>query len=183
MKQLLKKRTTPFIINYSMNAGFIPLDHWVHNEDGGGRNLGEACHIYDLFTHLADSKVIAISAQAIKPATKQYGRNDNFVATMSFEDGSVANLIYTALGHKSISKEKAVLYFDGKIAKLDDYKSVTLHGVKNNSLQTHIQDKGLKIELERFAKGIQTGEWPIPLWQQFQVSEVAFAVEKMLFDK
>ena len=49
-----------------MNAGFIPLDHWVHSQEGGGRNLGEACHIYDLFTHLADSKVTAISAHAVK---------------------------------------------------------------------------------------------------------------------
>jgi len=182
IKELLKKRTAPFIINYRMNAGYMPLDHWVHSQEGGGRNLGEACHIYDLFTHLTDSKVTAISAHALKPATQHYGRNDNFVTTMSFADGSVANLIYTALGHKSVSKEKAELYFDGKIIVLDDYKSVTMHGAKNISLQTHIQDKGLKTELERFAKAIQTGEWPIPLWQQLQVSDVAFAVEKMLFD-
>jgi hypothetical protein len=39
------------------------------------------------------------------------------------------------------------------------------------------------IELERFAKGIQTGEWPIPWWQQVQVSEVAFAVEEMVFER
>jgi hypothetical protein len=101
---------------------------------------------------------------------------------MSFADGSVANLIYTAMGHKDISKEKAELYFDGKIVELDDYKRTTVNGAKNISLQTHIQDKGLKIELERFAKAIQTGEWPIPLWQQLQVSEVAFAVEKMVFE-
>jgi len=182
MQQLLKNRTTPFIINYRMNAGYIPLDHWVHSEEGGGRNLGEACHIYDLFTYLTDSKVIAISAQALKPATQHYGRNDNFVATLSFADGSIANLIYTALGHKGISKEKAELYFDGKIAVLDDYKTTTVHGAKNISLQTHIQDKGLIFELERFAKGIQTGEWPIPLWQQLQVSEVAFVVEEMVFE-
>ena len=71
---------------------------------------------------------------------------------------------------------------DGKIAVLDDYKSITVHGAKNISLQTRLQDKGLMIELERFAKGIQTGEWPIPWWQQLQVSEVAFAVEEMLFE-
>ncbi len=32
-----------------MNAGYIPLDHWVHGPEGGGRNIGEACHVYDLF--------------------------------------------------------------------------------------------------------------------------------------
>ncbi|MDC0309235.1 bi-domain-containing oxidoreductase [bacterium] len=183
MQQLLAQRSAPFILNYRMNAGFIPLDHWVHGPEGGGRNLGEACHIYDLFTALADAEVTGISAQAIKSATTHYGRNDNFVATLSFADGSVANLIYTALGHKAVPKETAELYVDGKIALLDDYKSLTVHGIKKLSLQTRLQDKGLMIELERFAEGIQTGEWPIPWWQQVQVSEVAFAVEEMVFER
>jgi predicted dehydrogenase/threonine dehydrogenase-like Zn-dependent dehydrogenase len=183
MQQLLAQRSAPFILNYRMNAGFIPLDHWVHGPEGGGRNLGEACHIYDLFTALADAEVTGIAAQAIKPATAHYGRNDNFVATLSFADGSVANLVYTALGHKGVPKETAELYVDGKIAVLDDYRSLTVHGAEKQSLQTRLQDKGLMIELERFAQGIQTGDWPIPWWQQVQVSEVAFAVEEMVFER
>lgn len=183
MQQLLAQRKAPFIFNYRMNAGFIPLDHWVHGPEGGGRNLGEACHIYDLFTYLADHEVVAISAQAIKPATAHYGRNDNFIATMSFADGSVANLTYTALGHKAVPKETAELYVYGKIAVLDDYKSLTVHGAEKLSLHTRLQDKGLLTELERFAKGIQTGKWPIPWWQQLQVADVAFAVEEMVFER
>lgn len=182
MQKLLAQRSSPFIMNYRMNAGYIPQDHWVNGQEGGGRNLGEACHIYDLFTVLADAEVTAISALAIKPASAYYGRNDNFVATMSFSDGSVANLVYTALGNKEVSKETAELYTDGKIAVLDDYKSLTVHGAEKLSLKTRRQDKGLMAELEHFAKGIQTGEWPIPLWQQVQVSEVAFAVEDMLYN-
>ncbi len=181
MKQVLAQRTAPFIVNYRMNAGYIPLDHWVHGPEGGGRNLGEACHIYDLFTALADSTVTGISAQAIKPSSAHYGRNDNFVATLSFADGSVANLTYTSLGHKGVSKEVAEIYIDGKIAVLDDYKSLTVHGAETQTLITRTQDKGLMAELECFAIGIQTGEWPIPWWQQLQVSEVAFSVEEMLF--
>jgi len=178
MKELVAKRSAPFIFNYRMNAGYIPADHWVHGPEGGGRNLGEACHIYDLFTFLADSEVIAMSAHAIRPATDHYGRNDNFVATLSFADGSVANLTYTALGHKSYSKETAELYVDGKIAVLDDYKSLTVHGAEKLSIKSRAQDKGLMNELEQFAIGIETGEWPIPLWQQVQVSEIAFAVNE-----
>jgi len=181
MHQLLERRTAPFIINYRMNAGFIPSEHWVHGPEGGGRNLGEACHIYDLFTFLADAEVTSLSVHAIKPSARHYGRNDNFVATFSFADGSVANLVYTSLGHNNVHKETADLYVDGKIAILDDYRSLTVHGT-GKSLQTRLQDKGLMIELELFAKGIQTGEWPIPWWQQVQVSKMAFAVEKMIFE-
>ena len=44
-----------------MNVGFIAQDHWVHGQEGGGRNLGEACHIYDLFTALSNSKITGVS--------------------------------------------------------------------------------------------------------------------------
>lgn len=183
MKELISTRTAPFIINYRMNAGYIPLDHWAHGPEGGGRNLGEACHIYDLFTFLADSEVVSLSAHAIKSISGHYGRNDNFVATFSFSDGSVASLIYTALGHKEVPKEMSELYVDGKIAVLDDYRVLTVHGADRLSLKTRAQDKGHLMELERFAQGIKTGEWPIPWWQQVQVSEMAFAVEEMLFER
>jgi hypothetical protein len=54
------------ILNYRMNAGYISLDHWLHGVEGGGRNRGEACHIYDLFTYLTGSKVLKVEANAIK---------------------------------------------------------------------------------------------------------------------
>ncbi|MEE8269155.1 MAG: Gfo/Idh/MocA family oxidoreductase, partial [Nitrospinaceae bacterium] len=89
-KELIKNRTNPIIINYRMNAGYIPLDHWVHTEEGGGRNLGEACHIYDLFTFFINSKVVSIQARSLTPKTDHYSSRDNFVAILGFEDGSVA---------------------------------------------------------------------------------------------
>ena len=55
--------------------------------------------------------------------------------------------------------------------------------VQKLNLKTRIQNKGLKTELESFAKGIQTGEWPIPWWHQVQVSEMAFVVEEVLFER
>jgi len=181
MKQILENQSSPYILNYRMNAGYISPDNWVHGDEGGGRNLGEACHIYDLFTALSNSNVIEVSAHAIKPRTDYYNRNDNFVATFSFSNGSIANLVYTALGNNDLSKESAELYVGGNIAVLDDYKSLVVHGDLKQSYKTRIQDKGLVEELKQFSHGIKTGEWPIPLWQQLQVSEMAFAVEEMIF--
>jgi predicted dehydrogenase/threonine dehydrogenase-like Zn-dependent dehydrogenase len=183
MLQLVNKRSAPFIINYRMNAGFIPLNNWVHGLEGGGRNLGEACHIYDLFTALADSEVSGISAQSIHPASKHYGPNDNFVATIKFAEGSITNLVYTALGNNSVPKESADLYVDGKIAVLNDYKSLIVHGDSKFSYKSHFQDKGFLTELNSFAEGIIKGKWPIPLWQQIQTSEIAFTVEDMIFER
>lgn len=179
--ELVQERSNPMILNYRMNAGYIPLDHWVHTEEGGGRNRGEACHIYDLFTYLTNSKVVKIDAQAIRPTTRHYSHNDNFVATMTFEDGSVATLTYTALGTKEYPKEQLEVFVDGQVLVLEDYKRLYIKGSKAKGLETKIIDKGQKQELKAFADAIQiTGEWPIPLWQQVQVTEIALAVESKL---
>ncbi|WP_245692466.1 bi-domain-containing oxidoreductase [Sporomusa acidovorans] len=176
----ISKRTNPLMINYRMNAGYIPLDNWVHTEEGGGRNIGEACHIYDLFNFLTNSKVLKVQAQTLMPATGYYSPNDNFVATVSYEDGSVATLTYTALGAKDYPKEHMEIYCDGKVFVVEDYKKLTTYGIKTKEIQTKNSEKGQKEEIEAFAQCIlKGGEWPIPLWQQVQAMEIAFEVEKI----
>jgi len=181
LSALLAKRTNPMILNYRMNGGYIPLDHWIHLEEGGGRNLGEACHIYDLFTFFTDSKVLKVEVQSIIPKTSYYSNQDNFIATMTFEDGSIGTLTYTALGSKEYPKETMEVFVDGKVFYLNDYKTLTLSGIKAPIVATKLIDKGQKSELKAFGKAIiQGGEWPIPLWQQMQASEIAIKVQSEL---
>lgn len=177
----VSKRSNPLIINYRMNAGYLPLDHWTQGDEGGGRNKGEACHIYDLFTYLIGSRVSDVTAYAITPKTGYYSARDNFVATLRFEDGSVASLTYTALGSAEHPKERMEVYVDGKVIVLDDYKRLSIAGAKFKPLETPSADKGHKEELAEFARVIQQGgEWPIPLWQQLQATTIALRVEDQL---
>ena len=181
LAELTAARSNPMILNYRMNAGHIPRDHWVHGPEGGGRNVGEACHIYDLFTFLTGARVEKVSAQALRPSSAHYGRDDNFVATMSFADGSVATLTYTALGAKEHPKERLEVYVDGRVLLLDDYRSLTVVGARAKGVETPVQDKGQKEELVAFASAVREGgEWPIPLWQQVQATEISFEVERWL---
>lgn len=182
IQELVHSRTNPMILNYRMNAGYIPLDHWTHGDEGGGRNRGEACHIYDLFTYLTNSKVTGIQAQTITPATGYYSNRDNFVTTMTFEDGSVATLTYTALGSKDYPKEQMEVFVDGKVLFLDDYKALRVSGLPAaKGIETRAPDKGHKTELEAFASVIQGGgDWPILLWQQVQATHIALEVEDLL---
>lgn len=177
----VRRRTNPLIINYRMNAGYLPLDHWVHTQEGGGRNLGEACHIYDLFTFLTGSRVGDVVAYNLVPNTHYYSSRDNFVATMKFEDGSVATLTYTALGSTEYPKEQMEIFVDGRVVVLDDYKRLTIVGVKEKGLESAVADKGHREELEAFAQTVQKGgEWAIPLWEQLQATEIALRVEAQL---
>ena len=174
-------RQNPMIIHYTMNAGYIPLDHWVHTEEGAGRNIGEACHIYDVFNFLTGAKAVSVSASSIQPSGAYYSAKDNFVATITYVDGSVANLIYTAVGSKDYPKETMEIFFDGKIITLDDYRSMKGYGVKLASIETKGSEKGQLEELEAFGKAIKEGhEAPISLWQQMQAMQIAFAVEAQI---
>lgn len=178
---ITRSRINPMIINYRMNAGYIPRDNWVHSDEGGGRNIGEACHIYDLFTFLTNCKVNSVIAHSITPVTDQYLRNDNFVVSMKFEDGSVCNLIYTSLGSNSVPKEQMDIYFDGKVVIMNDYRAMSVFGRGNGDLKTARQEKGHSEELSAFAKSVREGNgYPIPLWQLVQSSKISFDVEEIL---
>lgn len=178
---LVSGRSNPMILNYRMNAGYIPLDHWVHTAEGGGRNRGEACHIYDLFTFFTGSQVGRVQAAAIVPKTGYYSPSDNFVASMAFADGSLATLTYTALGTNEFPKEMMEVFFDGMVISLDDYRRLSVTGSKQKLLATRGPNKGQKDELVHFARAIK-GEcgWPIPLWQQLQATRISFDVDLLL---
>ncbi|MCE5206927.1 MAG: bi-domain-containing oxidoreductase [Chloroflexi bacterium] len=182
IKEITDKRINPMIINYRMNAGYISLDHWVHSREGGGRNIGEACHIYDLFTFLTDSRVTKVSAQYIHPKTEYYSSRDNFICVTAFDDGSLATLTYTALGTKDYPKEKMDVYVDGQVLVMDDYISVEVVGSRRKGMKAKVMDKGLEEELRLFAEAVKGDDksWPNPLWQQIQAMEIALRVEDQL---
>jgi predicted dehydrogenase/threonine dehydrogenase-like Zn-dependent dehydrogenase len=181
VSELVKQRSNPMILNYRMNAGYLPLDHWVHTSEGGGRNKGEACHIYDLFTYLTASRVMMVQASTVVPRTAYYSSSDNFVATISLEDGSLATLTYTALGVREYPKEQLEIFVDGKVIVLDDYRKLTVYGARAKGRASSTPEKGQKEELEALARAIRGGgEWPIPLWQQVQATEIALRVEECI---
>ncbi|MBI5321083.1 bi-domain-containing oxidoreductase [Bradyrhizobium sp.] len=180
MKQAMAGRTSPLIVNYRMNAGYIPPDHWVHGPHGGGRNIGEACHIYDLFNAITGSEPVEVHATAIVPGGDYWRRDDNFVATIRYADGSVCTLTYTSLGNKSFPKERADVFVDGKVIVLDDYKQLVVSGGKGG-WKSLTMEKGQIEELKALAEAFhQKGRWPISLADQISATRVSFAVERQL---
>ncbi len=58
--------------------------------------------MYDVFRFLTGSPASSIHGRRRSiPATLPYRRNDNFSATIGYEDGSLAHLLYTSLGPKT----------------------------------------------------------------------------------
>jgi predicted dehydrogenase/threonine dehydrogenase-like Zn-dependent dehydrogenase len=179
-RELLAKRATPLLADYRMNAGYLPLDHWVHGPEGGGRNIGEACHVYDVFDVLVDgAEIRTVSAHAIAADGRRLAANDNFVATVSYGDGSVCTLTYTALGHRDHAKERLEIFADHGVISLDDYKS--LSATAGRGWRATTQQKGHVQELEALAAAISGGgAWPISLEAQLRAMRIAFAVEEQI---
>jgi predicted dehydrogenase/threonine dehydrogenase-like Zn-dependent dehydrogenase len=181
LAQLLAPRAEPAMLAYRMNAGHLPPDHWVHGLHGGGRNRGEACHVYDLFTALLDARVRDVRASAIRPRSGAARRDENFAATITFDDGSVASLLYTALGHACHPKEHLEAYADGAVAVLTDWRDLRVHGRRGLDRATRGPEKGHAEELAAFVDAIVSGgPWPIPLWQQLQATRIALEVERQI---
>lgn len=180
-KEVLRGRTGPLIISYRMNAGYLPREHWVHGEEGGGRNIGEACHIYDVFNYLTGAKVVKVEAAAIGGYSGQWRSSDNFSATVSYDDGSVCNLIYTALGHTSYPKERMDIFGEGKVISMDDYRSLSVLGLRGADWRSQTPDKGQLDELKSLAACLRKNQpWPISLEQQLSATRISYQVEDAL---
>jgi len=179
VSDLTKNRKNPIILNYRMNAGYIPLDHWVHASEGGGRIIGEACHIYDLFDFYVNSQVEEVSAHSINPKTENYSHTDNVISTIKYKDGSVCNLVYTAMGASEMTKEYFDLFCEGKVYSLSDYKELKVFGGPGSKKLIE-QDKGHLNELKIFAAGIKAGKSPITFASLLQTTEISLKVNDLI---
>jgi len=185
LRDRLAGRRSPLMIEYRVNAGYLPLDHWVHGPQGGGRNLGEACHMYDVFRFLAGAPVKSIGAAAIDPGSLAYARNDNFTATVRYDDGTVATLVYTALGPKAgMGKEHITVFCDNDAFFVDDFRSLTRASDGAVLWQSGEILKGHFEELSAFGDAVARGEpSPIPFEEIVETTAVALEVEDQLFGR
>ncbi len=182
IRKALAGRKTPLLIHYRMNAGHIPYDHWVHSEEGGGRIIGEGCHLIDLFSALVGSPAKSVSVNALHAKSDAALPSDNQVITISYEDGSVATLEYYTVGSPLLPKEYGEFHFDGKSIILNDYKELTGYGVGLSAKSYQSPHKGQAEELEvlhRHITGKQAG-FPIPLASLFETTRITFEADKII---
>jgi predicted dehydrogenase/threonine dehydrogenase-like Zn-dependent dehydrogenase len=185
VQELVAARRAPLVIEYRLNAGYIAQDHWIQGPQGGGRNIGEACHMYDVFRFLAGSPVVSIDAAAIDPRSVPYQRNENFSAAIGYEDGSLAHLLYTSLGPKTgLGKERIEIFCDGETYVVDDFKQLARASDGTVLWQSGEADKGHFEELSRFGDAVASnGSSPIPIDELIETSAVALSVEDLLFGR
>ncbi len=120
-----------------------------------------------------------ITAAAL-PDAGRYNR-DNLTATLSFEDGSIANLVYVANGDRAVGKEYFEVFCGSSIARLDDFKTLELaRDGKTKTFPGH-RDKGHRREMEITVEAMKQGQdAPISFAELVEVTEATFAIEEAI---
>lgn len=166
----------PLVINYRINAGFVPRDHWTQMSSGGGRILGEVCHFVDLIQYLTGSKVDTVFAQSIQTTDTKIVSSDNISITLSLKNGSLANITYIASGDKSVPKERIEIFGGNKTFIIDDFAGGSLHE-NNKRTEVKLRGKGHKEEVEKFCDSlINDTAMPISLESIYHTTETTFAI-------
>jgi predicted dehydrogenase/threonine dehydrogenase-like Zn-dependent dehydrogenase len=164
MKAFLMPQQEPLAAHYRVNAGYLPLSHWLHDPlQGGGRLVGEGCHFVDFLTFLVGAPPMTVVGQSL-PDTGRYNL-DNVVLTYRFKDGSLGTLTYLANGDKSLPKERVEVFAGGRVAILNDFRSLeTIANGRRRTQRTRLrQQKGHREEWEAFKNAITDhGLPPIP---------------------
>ncbi|MDO8490185.1 MAG: bi-domain-containing oxidoreductase [bacterium] len=174
--QVVKDRKNPLSIIYRVNAGFLPADHWTQGEQGGGRMIGEGCHMLDVFVALINSPVARVSCSPLRNSNT-YSGSDTFSATIEYADGSIATLHYISSGNPSLAKEYVEVYSDGNVYVIDDYKE--LKGYSSRKITSVGKGKGHIQELEVFASALKSGVMPIPFEDLRSVTETSIQIDSL----
>lgn len=152
VKRFLAGRHTPLVMIYRVNPGYSPPDSWVHDPKiGGGRLIGEGCHFIDFLQFMADSDPVRLAISSIGGALGKYRADDNFSINLSFADGSIGSIIYSAKGTKAFSRERFEVFCDESVAVIEDFRQGQLvQGGRVRKEKKFCQDMGYTAEMEFF---------------------------------
>lgn len=182
IKEELKTRTNPLQAIYRMNAGYLKKDHWIQSPEHGGRIIGEACHIFELFCFLTDSIPVSVAVASVNAKNDDMNSNDNFSANITMSDGSLCTLIYTTHGNQDTGKEYMELFFDGKSIIMNDFYELTGYGIpKLFNCKTSTQNKGHEAIIQAFFNATQSSHkpLPIPFERIIAATEVSIVVDEL----
>ncbi|MHC1784027.1 MAG: Gfo/Idh/MocA family oxidoreductase [Anaerolineaceae bacterium] len=182
MHDFIRRSNEPLFIHYRVNAGFLPLTHWLHDSaQGGGRIIGEGCHFIDFLTYLTGSTPVSVTAMGL-PDGGRY-RQDNVQLTFQYSDGSVGTVSYLANGDKSFAKERVEVFSGGRAAALDDFRSLeTAYNGRLQTVRSHFsQNKGHLAGWQAFLSALRSGgQPPIPYTELVNVTRASILAAKAL---
>jgi predicted dehydrogenase len=170
----------PMALVYRVNAGVIPEESWIQDSEfGGGRIIGEVCHFVDTLTYMSGSLPVSVYAGTIDDPNN---RNDTMSITITYQNGSIGNILYLTNGDKCLPKEHVEVFSHGATAILDDFKILTIYSNGKKKRKKHLsQDKGQKNEITQVVNAILKGAFElIPFEDIYSTSMVTFKINESI---
>ncbi|HOM05520.1 MAG TPA: bi-domain-containing oxidoreductase [Candidatus Kapabacteria bacterium] len=180
MKEFFANRQDKMVINYRINAGFIPTTHWIHSPEQGGRIIGEVCHFIDCAVYLTGALPISVFASSVSADHSQMPNSDNVSINLKFSDGSIANILYFANGSSLLEKEYCEVHCERKSAIMNNFTTLDLFSQKRQTLKFDGK-KGIAEEVRAFIDAIRSAKpSPISIEEIIKTTEATFyAVESL----
>ena len=169
------------MVYHRIQAPF-PVAHWIHDSQiGGGRFVGEGCHIFDLLCELVGVPPAAVyAAGGIFLDPKVVRTPDSGIVTLAFADGSVGTTLIASDGCGAFPKEATEIYWAGKAIKISNYQELSYYGVVEEGegrITLKATDKGHRREIDLFAEAILQGTPPPNgLKNAFRAALISFLV-------
>ncbi len=180
MKEFFANRQDKMVINYRINAGFIPTTHWIHSPEQGGRIIGEVCHFIDCAVYLTGALPISVFTSSVSADHSQMPNSDNVSINLKFSDGSIANILYFANGSSLLEKEYCEVHCERKSAIMNNFTTLDLFSQKRQTLKFDGK-KGIAEEVRAFIDAIRSAKpSPISIEEIIKTTEATFyAVESL----
>jgi myo-inositol 2-dehydrogenase / D-chiro-inositol 1-dehydrogenase len=154
---------SPLITIGQMMDARWPDDFWANDpRKGGGNVLSQGCHTMDLVCHLNGSRPVRIYAEGGNFTHPGIPIVDNIVATIQFENGSVATVAQGDSGQTPVVSKFSFQVTDGrKTAHLRNrLKTVTLFDGEQSDEITDPEEYGFPEENKDFVRSLINKERP-----------------------
>ncbi len=153
IREAFAARGGPMAVQYTVAAGPTPRDTWlVDPAAGGGRIVGEACHMVDLCGYLVGAPPTSVFARAL-------GRDpeidDSTLLVLGFADGSTATVAYLANASPDLPKERFEVCADGRTAVCTNFRESRLPD--GRKVKTLNQDKGQAEAVKSVIEAVRAG--------------------------
>jgi len=162
LRKLLRAAPGPKTASFRVMAGPLEPTSWFANhQESGGRVLGEACHFFDFFCFLFESRPVRVSAQTVWPAAGRLPFPDSVTAQVEFADGSCGQLVYSAEGDTSWPKETCTVFGAGFTAELQNFKTLVVNRRRKRTTEA-LDGKGHAPQMAAWTAFLR-GESPHPV--------------------
>ncbi|MCL4539197.1 MAG: bi-domain-containing oxidoreductase, partial [Bacteroidetes bacterium] len=163
LKKFFGQSAEPLVVNYRVNAGYLPKNHWTQDPvEGGGRIVGEVCHFIDFIQYMTGSQVEKVFAESITANSSAITNNDNVNISLRMKNGSLGVITYLANGDSALPKERVEVSSGRQSAVLDNFQHLYLY--KNGAekkIGTGRLDKGISNEISLYIRALSSDRRPL----------------------